>query len=156
MFPGPLTNGAFKSVRVILIKDVISLDWISVSWKLNDRRESSYRWWFEVSVVMLDSFGVRSLPIFCDNLGNIVVLIDHESGSKFLNTFLAGLDSLLQSHVFMESIVKNWIDEVASVALGTFVNLLEGTKIVHPIKLGSSFNMIISSHKKVNLVRTLS
>ena len=42
-----------------------------------------------------------------DDLGNEVRLIDDKASGKFLDASLAGLDSLLESHVLSVVLVKN-------------------------------------------------
>ncbi len=43
--------------------------------------------------------------ILCNNLGNELWLLDDESGAQLDNTFLHGSDSILKTHVLLESIV---------------------------------------------------
>ena len=64
--------------------------------------------------------------IFGDNLGDEAGLVDHETSSELGDTGSAGLFALLDSHVLFEMVVEHGVDEVASVAVGTFVHLLKG------------------------------
>ena len=85
------------------------------------------------------------------NLSDVVMLIDHETCLKFKNTFLCGLNSLIERHVLVECIVENRINKVAGVALCTLVNLLQSTEVVHPEKLGSVLGVVVATHEQVNL-----
>ena len=83
------------------------------------------------------------------------MLIDHESCLQLKNTFFSSLNSLIEGHILVECIIKNRIDEVTSITLSSFVNLLQRSKIVHPVKFGSLISMIISTHEQVDVVWSL-
>lgn len=63
--------------------------------------------------------------IFGDHLGNKAGLVDHETSPELGDTGSACLFSLLLSHVLFEMVVEHGVDEVASIAVGTFVHLLK-------------------------------
>ena len=52
-------------------------------------------------------------------------------------------------------VVQNRVDEVASITLCAFVDLLERAEIVHPIELRSLLLEVVASDQKVNVVWTL-
>ena len=50
-------------------------------------------------------------------------------------------------------LVQHRVDEVTSVAVGTFSDLLERAKVVHPVKFGLLLDLVIPSHEDIHLER---
>ena len=92
--------------------------------------------------------------ISSDNLGHERWLVDDEARFELLDALTASLKALLHGHILSVLVIKDGVDEVASVAVGSLLHLLQGAKVVHPVELCALLNLIISTHKHVDLEGT--
>ena len=84
-------------------------------------------------------------PVFRDNFGQEVMLVDHKSVPELNDTFFSSSDSIIESHIMSKLIVEYGVNKVASISLCALINLLESSKIVHPVEFRSLFLQIIPS-----------
>merc|ERR1712070_539008 len=65
---------------------------------------------------------------------------------------LGSSKALLESHILLEVVVEYRVNKVAGVALCSLIDLLQGTKVVHPVQLRTLVDVVVAAHEAVDLV----
>ena len=86
-----------------------------------------------------------------DDLGHECRLVDDEACFELLDALTASLKTLLHGHILTVLVIEDGVDEVASVAVGSLCHLLQGAKVVHPVELCLLLDLIIATHKHIDL-----